>query len=187
VLEDLIDEAEATFHHIQFIMYIRVLPMKGVKRFGMKGKLAPRYITPFPILEKCWTVACKLDLPPSLAGVNNIFHMSQLKKCLNTPVDMVLPEVTPLDADLTYPKHPIKILDEKDLVTRRKMSNFFKVQWSNHIEEKQCGKVRTSSVHAFRISSCHSEGTCDCSLSLLGPFSLQILGQDFFLGGGGGL
>jgi hypothetical protein len=52
------------------------LPMKGVKRFGMKGKLAPRYIGPFPILEKCGYVAYKLDLPPSLVGVHNIFHMS---------------------------------------------------------------------------------------------------------------
>jgi hypothetical protein len=50
--------------------------MKGVKRFEVKGKLAPRYIRPFPILEKCGTVAYKLNLPPSLAGVHDIFHMS---------------------------------------------------------------------------------------------------------------
>jgi hypothetical protein len=85
--------------------------MKGVKRLGMKGKLAPRYIGLFPILEKCGTVACKLDLPPSLAGVHDIFHVSQLKKCLKAPVDVVLPAVTPLEADLTYPEHPIKIWD----------------------------------------------------------------------------
>jgi hypothetical protein len=57
-------------------VYLRILPMKGVKRFGVKGKLAPRYIGPFSILEKCGTVAYKLDLSPSLAGVHNIFHMS---------------------------------------------------------------------------------------------------------------
>jgi hypothetical protein len=62
-------------------VYLRVSPMKGVKRFGVKGKLAPHYIGPFPILEKCGTVAYKLDLPPSLAGVHNIFHVSQMKKC----------------------------------------------------------------------------------------------------------
>jgi hypothetical protein len=55
-------------------VYLRVSPMKGVKRLGVKGKLAPHYIGPFPILEKCGTVAYKLDLPPSLAGVHNIFH-----------------------------------------------------------------------------------------------------------------
>ena len=117
-------------------VYLRVSPMKGVKRFGMKGKLAPRYIGPFPILEKCGTVAYKLDLPPSLAGVHDIFHVSQLKKCLKAPVDVVLPEVTPLEADLTYPEQPIKILDQKDRVTRRKTIKFFKIQWSNHTEEE---------------------------------------------------
>jgi hypothetical protein len=55
--------------------------MKNVKRFGVKGKLSPRYIGPFPILEKCGKVAYKLELPPSLVGVHNIFHVSQLKKC----------------------------------------------------------------------------------------------------------
>jgi hypothetical protein len=101
--------------------------MKSVKRFGVKGKLEPRYIGPFPILEKCGTVAYKLELSPSLAGVHNIFHVSQLKKCLKPPVDVVLPKVTPLEADLTYPEHPIKILDQKDRVTRRKTVKFFKV------------------------------------------------------------
>jgi hypothetical protein len=52
-------------------VYLRVSPMKGVKRFGVKGKLAPRYIRLFPILEKGGTVAYKLNLPPSLAGVHN--------------------------------------------------------------------------------------------------------------------
>jgi hypothetical protein len=57
-------------------VYLRVSPMKGVKRFGVKGKLAPRYIRLFPILEKCGTIAYKLDLSPSLARVHDIFHMS---------------------------------------------------------------------------------------------------------------
>jgi hypothetical protein len=102
--------------------------MKGVKRFRVKGKLAPRYIRPFPILEKCGTVAYKVDLPPSIVGVHDIFHVSQLKKCLKAPVDVVLSEVTPLEADLSYPKHPIKVLDQKDRVTRRKTIKFFKIQ-----------------------------------------------------------
>jgi hypothetical protein len=110
--------------------------MKGVKRFGVKGKLAPRYIEPFPILEKCGSMAYKLDLPPSLAGVHDIFHVSQLKKCLKAPVDIMLPEVTPLEADLSYPEHLIKVLDQKDRVTRRKTIKFFKIQWSNHSEEE---------------------------------------------------
>jgi hypothetical protein len=117
-------------------VYLRVSPMKGVKRFGVKGKLAPRYIRPFPILKKCGTVAYKLDLPPSLAGVHDIFHVSQLKKCLKATVDVVLPKVTPLEADLSYLEHPIKVLDQKDRVMRRKTIKFFKIQWSNHSKEE---------------------------------------------------
>jgi hypothetical protein len=65
-------------------VYLKVSPMKGVKRFGMKGKFAPRHIRPFPILEKCGTVEYKLELPPSLAGVHGIFHASHLKKYLKS-------------------------------------------------------------------------------------------------------
>jgi hypothetical protein len=151
---DLVEEAESIVHRIQENLkvvksrqetyankrrrplefevgnhvYLRILPMKDVKRFGVKGKLAPRYIGPFPILEKCGAVAYKLDLPPSLAGVHDIFHMSQLKKCLKAHVDVVLLEVTLLEADLSYPEHPIKVLDQKDRVTRRKTIKFFKIQ-----------------------------------------------------------
>jgi hypothetical protein len=108
-------------------VYLRVSPMKGVKRFGVKEKLAPRYIGPFPIHEKCATMASKLDSPPYLAGVHDIFHVSQLKKCLKAPVDVVLPEVTPLEADLSYPEHPIKVMNQKDRVTSRKTIKFFKI------------------------------------------------------------
>jgi hypothetical protein len=81
-------------------------------------------------------VACKLELPPFFARVHDIFHVSQLNKCLKAPVDIVLPEVTPLEADLTYPEHPIKILNQKDRVTMWKTIKYFKVQWNNHPEEE---------------------------------------------------
>jgi hypothetical protein len=125
--------------------------MNGVKRFGVKIKLAPRYIGPFPILEKFGSVAYKLELPPSLVGVHDIFHISQLKKCLKAPMDNVLPDVTLVEADLTYLEHPIKILDQKHRVMRRKMIKFFKVQWSNHSEEEA-----TWESEDF-LHSCHSD------------------------------
>jgi hypothetical protein len=102
-------------------VYLKVSPMKGVKRFEVKGKLSPHYIKSFPILKKCGTVTYKLELPPSLGGVHDIFHVSQLKKCLKAPMDVVLLEVAPLEAELTYPEHPIKILDQKSRVTRQKI------------------------------------------------------------------
>jgi hypothetical protein len=174
---DLVEEAEATVRRIQDNLkavksrqetyankrhqslefevgnhvYLRVSTMKGVKRFGVKGKLASRYIRPFPILKKCGSVAYKHDLPPSLARVHDIFHMSQLKKCLKAPVDIMLPEVTPLKADLSYPEHPIKVLDQKDRVTRRKTLKFFKIQWSNHSEEEATWESKDF------LCSCHPD------------------------------
>jgi hypothetical protein len=140
--------------------------MKGVKRFGVKGKLAPRYIESFPILEKCGTVAYKLKLPPSLAGVHDIFHVSQLKKCLKVPLDVMLPDVTPLEADLSYPEHPIKVLNQKDRVMRHKTNKFFKINGATTLKKKQLGKVRTFSVLASQ-SSGYSRGKhaivrCSC-------------------------
>jgi hypothetical protein len=116
-------------------VYLKVSPMNGVKVFEVKGKLSPHYIGPFPILEKCGIVAYKLELPPSLVGVHDIFYVSQLKKCLKALVDAILPEVAPLEAGLTYPEHPIKILNQNSRVTRQKEIKFFKIQWSNHSVE----------------------------------------------------
>jgi hypothetical protein len=96
-------------------VYLRVSPMKGVKRFEMKGKLAPRYIGLFPILEKCETVAYMLDLPPPLAGVHDTLHVSQLKKYLKASMDIVFPEVTLLKADLSYLEHPHQGLGSEGL------------------------------------------------------------------------
>jgi hypothetical protein len=75
------------------------LANEGSEEIWVKGKLAPCYIGPFPILEKCGTVAYKLDLPPSSARVHDIFHVSELKKCLKAPVDVMLPKVIPLKVD----------------------------------------------------------------------------------------
>ena len=66
-------------------VYLKVSPMKGVNRFGVKGKLAPRYIGPFPIIDRCGQVAYRLKLPKRLSGIHNVFHVSQLKKCLRVP------------------------------------------------------------------------------------------------------
>jgi hypothetical protein len=66
-------------------VYLKVSPMKGVSRFGVKGKLEPRYIGPFPILERYGPVAYRLQLPETLSVVHNVFHVSQLKKCLRVP------------------------------------------------------------------------------------------------------
>jgi hypothetical protein len=92
-----------------------------VKRFGIKGKLAPRYIGSFLILARLGNMAYRLELPSTLAGVHDVFHISQLKKCLRLPVDVVVDDVSPLDANLSYSEHPVKILDQQDRFLRHQM------------------------------------------------------------------
>ncbi|WVZ71289.1 hypothetical protein U9M48_019891 [Paspalum notatum var. saurae] len=117
-------------------VYLRVSPMKGVHRFGVKGKLSPRYIGPFKITEQCGPVAYRLELPPHLAAVHDVFHVSQLKKCLRVPEEVIDTSQIQIQPDLTYEEKPIKILDQKQRSTRRRTFNFYKVQWSNHSEEE---------------------------------------------------
>ncbi|WVZ81473.1 hypothetical protein U9M48_028847 [Paspalum notatum var. saurae] len=117
-------------------VYLRVSPMKGVHRFGVKGKLAPRYVGPFKITERCGTVAYRLELLPHLAAVHDVFHVSQLKKCLRVPKEAIDTSQIQIEPDLTYEEHPIKILDQKQRSTRRRTINFYKVQWNNHSEEE---------------------------------------------------
>ena len=110
--------------------------MKGVQRFGVKGKLAPRYVGPFPILEQCGPVAYRLELPAQLSVVHNIFHVSQLRKCLRVLSKIVDIDELQLEPDLVYPEHPVRIVDSKTRVTRNQISKFYKVQWSNHSERE---------------------------------------------------
>jgi hypothetical protein len=124
------------YFQVKDYVYLKVTPMKGVTHFGVKGKLAPRYIGLFPILERCGPVAYRLQLPKTLSTVHNVFHVSQLKKCLWVPdrtIDMV--DVT-LELDLTYSENPIRVLDQKDRVTRRRILKFYKIQWNQHTEDE---------------------------------------------------
>ncbi|WVZ84935.1 hypothetical protein U9M48_031902, partial [Paspalum notatum var. saurae] len=87
-------------------VYLKVSPMRGIRRFNMKGKLAPRYIVPFKVLEKKGEVAYRLELPSSLSGVHDVFHVSQLKKCLRVPEEQTPLEGLEVQKDLTYTEHP---------------------------------------------------------------------------------
>jgi hypothetical protein len=66
--------------------------MKGVRRFDIKGKLAPRYIGMYPIINKYGPTSYQVELPAKLLGVHNMFHVSQLKRCMKPPIDMVIEE-----------------------------------------------------------------------------------------------
>jgi hypothetical protein len=124
------------YFQVEDYVYLKVSPMKGVSRFGVKGKLAPRYIGPFPILEQCGPVAYRLQLLETLSAVHNVFHVSQLKKCIRVPDRTVEVTDVALEPDLTYSDHPIRVLDQKDMITRRRTLKFYKIQWNQHTEDE---------------------------------------------------
>jgi hypothetical protein len=110
--------------------------MRGLNHFRIRGKLAPRYIGPFKILEQKGEVAYQLELPPHLSNVNDVFHVSQLRKCLRVPEEQIPLEELMIGEDLTYQEYPVKILNTSKKVTRNNRYKMCKVQWSNHTEEE---------------------------------------------------
>jgi hypothetical protein len=91
-------------------VYLMVSPMRGTRRFKVKGKLAPRYVGPFKKVDCRGEVAYQLELPPQLSDVHDVFHVSQLKKCLQVPEEQLPMEELNLGGDLTYSERPVKIL-----------------------------------------------------------------------------
>jgi hypothetical protein len=108
-------------------IYLKVSHMRGTRRFKVKGKLAPRYVSPFKIISHKGEVAYQLELPPQLADVHDVFHVSQLKKCLRVPEEQLPMEELDLGGDLTYSERPIKILDMTECVTCSKVIKMCKV------------------------------------------------------------
>jgi hypothetical protein len=126
---------ELTFEEGDYV-YLKVSPIRGLRRFKVKGKLSPRYIGPFKILERKGEVAYQLELPARLSDVHNVFHISQLKKCLRVPEEQLPLEELDVQEDLTYEEHPIKILDTAERITRSKRIRMCRVQWSHHSEDE---------------------------------------------------
>jgi hypothetical protein len=110
--------------------------MRGLRCFKVRGKLAPRFIRPFKILEKRGEVAYQLELPPQLSDVHYIFHVSQLKKRLHMPEKQLHMKELEAKEDLSNQEYPIKILKTSERVTRNKKIKMCKVQWSHHTEEE---------------------------------------------------
>jgi hypothetical protein len=92
-------------------VYLKASPMRGTRRFKVKGKLAPRYVGPFKIVDHRGEVAYQLELSPQLSDVHDVFHVSQLKKCLRVLEEQLPMEELDLGGDLTYSERPVKILD----------------------------------------------------------------------------
>jgi hypothetical protein len=117
-------------------VYLKLSPIRGVRRFGVKGKLAPQYVGPYQIQAKRGEVAYQLNLPESLSAVHNVFHVSQLKKCLRVPEEQLPVEDLEVQEDLTYIEKPTQILEFADRVTQRNTTRMCKVRWGHHSEEE---------------------------------------------------
>ncbi|GKF32067.1 hypothetical protein Tco_0101865 [Tanacetum coccineum] len=90
---------------------LKVSPWKGVIRFGKRGKLNPRYVRPFKVLEKVGFVAYKLELPQELSRVHNTFHVSNLKKCYSDEPLVVPLEGLHVDDKLRFVEEPVEIIN----------------------------------------------------------------------------
>ncbi|XP_028104029.1 uncharacterized protein LOC114303079 [Camellia sinensis] len=110
-------------------MFLKVQPRRGVVRFGKKGKLSPRYIGSFEVLERLGEVAYRLALPPQLAGIHDVFHISMWRKYIADPSDVLKWEEISLDKDVTFKEGPVAIQDSREKNLRGKMVHLVKVLW----------------------------------------------------------
>jgi hypothetical protein len=126
---------ELRFEEGDFV-YLKVSPMRGVRRFQVKGKLAPWFVGPYPIIGRVGPAAYRLELPESMSDIHNVFHVSQLRKCLQVPESLIEEEAIQIQKDLQYREKPIKILDSTVRKTRNSEVRLCKVQWSREGEEE---------------------------------------------------
>jgi hypothetical protein len=89
-------------------VYLKVSPIRGIRRFKVKGKLSPRFIGPFKILKRVGEVAYQPELPDHLADVHDVFHVSQSKKCFRVPEEQLPMEELNVQDDPTYTKYPMR-------------------------------------------------------------------------------
>ena len=108
-------------------VFLKISPWKGILRFGRRGKLRPRYIGPYEIIAIVGPVAYRLDLPPELSKVHNVFHVSMLRKYIPDPSHVLRDQPVELKDNLTYKEQPMQIVDRKEQILRNKVIPLVKV------------------------------------------------------------
>ncbi|XP_070667430.1 uncharacterized protein [Malus domestica] len=108
-------------------VFLKLSPWKGVVHFKKKGRLSQHYIWPYQIIERVGEVAYRLDLPPELSRVHNVFHMSMLRRYISDPSHVIPPQPLEINPDLTYDEFLMTILDWKDKVLINKTVRMVKV------------------------------------------------------------
>src|SRR5438105_14126293 len=125
--------------------------MSGMRRFKVTGKLSPRFIGTFKILSRKGEVAYQLELPPQLSDVYDVFHISQLKKCLRVPEEQLQMEEVNVEEELSYAEYPVKILETSERVTRNRRTRMSKVQWRHHSENEATWSEKNISRRNFNF------------------------------------
>ena len=108
-------------------VFLKMMPERGVVRFGKRGKLSSRFIRPFEILERVGTVAYMLALPPSMSSVHEVFHVSMLRRYTPDPTHVMDWGEIEVDTDGTFDEGPVCIMDSRDQVFRRKTVRLVRV------------------------------------------------------------
>jgi hypothetical protein len=122
-------------------VYLKISPLRGMRRFKVKGKLSPRFIEPFRDFRRVGEMAYQIELTDNLSDVHNVFYVTQLKKCLCVPEEQLPMEELDVQGDLTYTEYSIKILDTLTRVMRNKVIKMCKVQWSHHGEDEATWEI----------------------------------------------
>ena len=117
-------------------VFLRISPWKGVLRFGKRGKLSPRYIGPYKIVERNGEVAYRLELPSDLDRIHDVFHVSMLRKCIPNPSHVLTEQPVEIQENLTYEEEPMQILDRREQVLHNKTIPLVKVLWRSHTVEE---------------------------------------------------
>jgi hypothetical protein len=130
-------------------VYLKVSPMKGVVRFGKKGKLSPRYVGPYRIVRRVGKVAYELELPLEMAMVHPVFHVSMLRKCVGDPSSIVPLGVANVEENLTYEEVPVEILDRQVKRLRNKEVASVKVLWRNQQVESATWEAETDMIKRY--------------------------------------
>ena len=139
-------------------VFLKVMPKIGVVRFGKRGKLSPRFIGPFEIIERIATVTYWLALPPSMSGVHEVFHVSMLRKYTPDPAHVVDWGQIEVNTDGTFEEGQVCILDSHDQVLRRKTMRLVRVLW-RHYGVKESTWEREDTMRATYPFLFRDEGT----------------------------
>nr|GEY10036.1 hypothetical protein [Tanacetum cinerariifolium] len=125
-------------------VFLKVSPCRGVRRFGIKGKLSPRFIGPFEILDRVGEVSYLLALPPQLSHVYNVFHVSLLRSYKYHPLHVFSYLLVQIREDLSWVEEPEKIQDSQERVIINKTISFVKILWKNHPEREATWETEES-------------------------------------------